>query len=57
MLPRWWAASARAGIPDTYFTIPAHCRVAGKYVAGWIAIGDDEEFHFHRNRKEVDGGS
>ena len=27
-----------AGIADTYFTIPAHARIGGKYVAGYLDI-------------------
>lgn len=29
-----------AGIPDTYFSIPAHGRIAGRYVAGWLSVED-----------------
>lgn len=25
-----------AGIPDTYFSVPAHARIGGKYVAGYL---------------------
>lgn len=35
----------RAGIPDTYFTIPAHCRIKGRYVAGHVAM-DGEDLRF-----------
>ena len=27
-----------AGIPDTFFSIPAHGRIAGRYVAGWVTV-------------------
>ena len=27
-----------AGIPDTYWTIPAHARIGGRYVAGYVAV-------------------
>ena len=30
-----------AGIPDTFFTIPAHGRVKGTYLAGFLYIEDD----------------
>ncbi len=26
------------GIPDTYFSAPAHARIAGRYVAGWVSM-------------------
>ena len=29
-----------AGIPDTFFSIPAHGRIRGRYVAGWVTIDD-----------------
>jgi hypothetical protein len=29
-----------AGIPDTFFSIPAHARVDGKYLSGWVGIDD-----------------
>lgn len=29
-----------AGIPDTYFSIPAHAKVKGKYQAGWVGVDD-----------------
>lgn len=28
------------GIPDTVYTIPAHARIAGRYVSGYLSIGD-----------------
>lgn len=41
----------RAGIPDTYFTIPAHARIGGKYVAGFVTPmnnnGEDAEHTLH----------
>jgi hypothetical protein len=42
-----------AGIPDTYFSIPAHGRIRGKYVAGFLYFEDGldspdyGEFKFH----------
>ena len=30
----------RAGIPDTYFSIPAHARIRGKYTPGFITSAD-----------------
>lgn len=32
-----------AGIPDTYFTIPAHTRIKGKYARGYLSLRDDGE--------------
>ena len=32
------ARTVWAGIPDTYFTIPAHCRIGGKYAAGYLTV-------------------
>lgn len=29
-----------AGIPDTYFSIPAHGRIEGKYVGGYVTVDD-----------------
>lgn len=41
------------GIPDTFFTIPAAARISGKYAGGYVSVdSDDEEFHFHLNRKD-----
>lgn len=37
----------RAGIPDTYFTIPAHARIAGKYVRGFLTIDMNDVIHFN----------
>ena len=31
----------RVGIPDTYFTIPAHGRVSGRYVRGFVSVDTD----------------
>ena len=39
---------ARAGIPDTYFSIPARCG----NVAGWIGI-DDGALVFHANKAQA----
>lgn len=30
-----------AGIPDTYFSAPAHAKMAGKYIAGWVGVNTD----------------
>lgn len=44
---------AWCGIPDTYFSIPAHARLRGRYVTGWIGVQSDYdkpdhgEFLFH----------
>lgn len=40
-----------AGIPDTYFSIPAHGRIKGRYVVGSLTIdSEDEELHFREVR-------
>ena len=39
------------GIPDTFFTIPAHAVVKGQYVSGYVTIPhDNDEFAFIPNR-------
>lgn len=38
-----------AGIPDTYFSIPAHGRIRGRYVAGWVTVMTSD-------RSDVDTG-
>ena len=51
------ARRAWCGIPDTYFSIPAHGRLGGRYVAGWVGIQDNPdkpnygEFLFHPNQR------
>lgn len=40
-----------AGIPDTYFTIPAHIRSGGKYVAGYLTSDSNGELHFYQRRR------
>lgn len=36
------------GLPDTFFSIPAHGRIAGKYVSGFVSMDTDiEELIFH----------
>lgn len=40
--------SVTLGVPDTYFTIPAHGRLHGKYVSGYVSVDTDtEEYVFH----------
>ena len=35
------------GVPDTYFSIPGHTRVKGKYVSGFVSVdSESEEFKF-----------
>lgn len=36
-----------AGIPDTYSTIPAHCRIDGKYARGYLYL-EEGELMFYR---------
>lgn len=36
-----------AGIPDTYFSIPAHARVKGRYVAGWLTKEPEGDWIFN----------
>jgi len=33
----------RAGVADTYFSIPAHARVRGIYIAGYVTVGTASE--------------
>lgn len=40
MFPDGKMRIAFCGIPDTYFSIPAHCSIKGKYIAGFIFSGD-----------------
>lgn len=35
------------GIPDTYFSIPAHAAIKGKYTRGYVTTNDDGEYTFH----------
>ena len=37
--------AVKCGIPDTYFSIPAYARIAGKRVKGYVC-SDDDGFHF-----------
>lgn len=37
-----YLVSGRCGIPDTYFSIPAHARIKGRYVAGYLTYQADE---------------
>lgn len=43
------------GVPDTYFSIPAHGRVNGKYVSGVVMHesewGEDGEYKFYPTGK------
>ena len=32
-----------AGVADTFFSIPAHTRVRGKYVGGFLTVDSDDE--------------
>jgi hypothetical protein len=42
------------GIPDTYFTIPAHGRFRGGYVHGFLTCeGPARHFVFHIQRKSA----
>lgn len=41
-----------AGIADTYFSIPAHGRLKGKYVKGFLTRREDGEFVFNVYEKE-----
>ena len=34
------------GIPDTYFTIPGHTTINGKYTRGYVSVNDDGEYVF-----------
>lgn len=36
------------GIPDTFFSIPAHARIRGRYVAGYMTVDTDRNvLRFH----------
>ena len=35
--------TGRAGVPDTYFTVPAHIRVKGRYVPGYLTTANLEQ--------------
>ena len=54
IMPDGTLRAFRAGIPDTYFTIPAVTRVKGKRVKGWLQLADtstDAPFlAFHPNK-------
>lgn len=39
-----------AGIPDTYFTIPAHASVNNRYVKGYLTC-EDGVWRFHPENK------
>ena len=36
-----YRVSGKAGIPDTFFSIPANARIKGAYVAGFLMLGRD----------------
>lgn len=39
------------GISDTYFTIPAHATIRGRYVAGFLMVDTETNvLRFHANR-------
>ena len=44
-----------AGIPDTFFSIPATIRHKGKLMRGWLGV-DEEGFIFHFYRENEHGG-
>lgn len=35
------------GVHDTFFSMPAACRVHGKTITGWIGVDDNQEYVFH----------
>jgi hypothetical protein len=45
-LPYGQARAVRASIPDTYFSIPARVRHAGRTVAGYLSRNDDGPWVF-----------
>ena len=48
--------AVRAGISDTFSTIPAHGRIHGKYVAGYLSIDTDSSvltFHIVERTLEM----
>lgn len=48
---RWPDGRIRAvtlGVPDTFYTIPAHGRLHGRYVSGYVSLDTDtREYRFH----------
>jgi len=46
--------AVRAGIPDTFFSIPAWGRLRGKYVVGFLVVNEDGEYRFCPNKKAAD---
>lgn len=40
------------GVPDTYFSIPAHMRWDGMYVSGYVTCDDNNMYWFHQSNKE-----
>lgn len=50
-----------AGIADTYFSIPAHGRLKGKYLRGYLSVQDHPDlpdygefvFHVYKDEKKV----
>ncbi len=41
-----------AGIPDTFFSIPAHARINGWYVSGFLTINDERQYFFNLNNMQ-----
>jgi len=40
------------GVPDTFFSIPAHARVRGRYVSGFVSTREDGEYEFTEVKKQ-----
>jgi hypothetical protein len=40
-LPYWTVRAVRAGVPDTYFTIPATIRIGSKRIMGFLTYDVD----------------
>lgn len=51
MYPDGKVRTVYGGIPDTYFSIPAHGRIRGKYVAGALMYNADHVIAFYFNKK------
>ena len=41
-----------AGIPDTFFTIPAHTTMKGKRIKGYLSLDNEGEYIFHINKEQ-----
>jgi hypothetical protein len=40
-----------AGVADSYSTVPAHGRINGRYVSGYLTLDDNGELHFNKQTR------